>query len=82
MQGCGHYPNHPGGGGVDRPLVDHLLLPAGPGAVQSGIQGEWRRQTGVQQCVAFDQEPDHSFWFHVDWDGKRRNFRVTVTCNS
>jgi hypothetical protein len=35
-------------------------------------------QPGVQQCVSFDQEPDHYFWFHVGWDGKRRDFGVTV----
>lgn len=35
-------------------------------------------RTGVQECVAFDQEHDHYLWFHVGWDGKRRDFRVTV----
>jgi hypothetical protein len=35
-------------------------------------------QPGVQQCVAFDEEHDHYFWFHVGWDGKRRDFGVTV----
>jgi len=33
---------------------------------------------GVQECVSFDQERDHYFWFHVGWDGKRRDFGVTV----
>lgn len=33
---------------------------------------------GVQECVAFDEERDHYFWFSVGWDGKRRDFGVTV----
>ena len=35
-------------------------------------------QPGVKQCVSFDQERDHYFWFHVGWDGKHRDFGVTV----
>jgi XisI protein len=35
-------------------------------------------QMGVQECVSFDPEHDHYFWFHVGWDGKQRNFGVTV----
>ena len=35
-------------------------------------------QPGVQQCVSFDRERDHYFWFHVGWDGKRREFGTTV----
>lgn len=35
-------------------------------------------QPGVQQCLAFDEERDHYFWFHVGWDGKHRDFGVTV----
>jgi XisI protein len=35
-------------------------------------------QIGVQECVSFDQEHDQYLWFHVGWDGKRRDFGVTV----
>jgi hypothetical protein len=35
-------------------------------------------QAGVQECVAFDRERDCYFWFHVGWDGKRRDFGVMV----
>lgn len=35
-------------------------------------------QPGVQQYVAFDEEHDHYFWFHLGWDGKRRDFGMTV----
>jgi hypothetical protein len=35
-------------------------------------------QIGVQECIAFDQERDHYFWFSVGWDGKQRDFCVTV----
>ncbi len=35
-------------------------------------------QPGVKQCVSFDEERDHYFWFHVGWDGKHRDFGVTV----
>ena len=35
-------------------------------------------QPGVKQCVSFDQERDRYFWFHVGWDGKHRDFGVTV----
>ncbi len=35
-------------------------------------------QPGVQECVSFDEERDHYFWFHVGWDNKRRDFGVTV----
>ena len=34
-------------------------------------------QPGVEQCLAFDEERDHYFWFHVGWDGKHREFSVT-----
>jgi len=33
---------------------------------------------GVTQCVSFDEERGHYFWFNVGWDGKRRDFGVTV----
>lgn len=33
---------------------------------------------GVQECVSFDEERDHYFWFSVGWNGKQRNFGVTV----
>jgi XisI protein len=35
-------------------------------------------QIGVEECVSFDRERDRYFWFHVGWDGKRRDFGVTV----
>jgi hypothetical protein len=35
-------------------------------------------QIGVQECVSFDRDRHHYFWFHVGWDGKRRDFGVTV----
>jgi hypothetical protein len=35
-------------------------------------------QPDVQECVSFDQEHDQYLWFHVGWDGKRRDFGVTV----
>jgi hypothetical protein len=35
-------------------------------------------QSEVQQCVSFDEERDHYFWFHVGWNGKQRDFGVTV----
>ena len=35
-------------------------------------------QLGVQQCLSFDKERDHYFWFHVGWNGKHRDFGVTV----
>ncbi|MBW4481174.1 MAG: XisI protein [Tildeniella torsiva UHER 1998/13D] len=35
-------------------------------------------QTGVQECVSFDPDRDHYFWFHVGWNGKQRDFGVTV----
>jgi hypothetical protein len=35
-------------------------------------------QTGVQDCVSFDQERDQYLWFNVGWSGKQRNFSVTV----
>ena len=35
-------------------------------------------QPGVEQCLAFDENRDHYFWFHVGWDGKHREFSVTV----
>jgi hypothetical protein len=36
------------------------------------------KQVGVQECVAFDEERDHYFWFSVGWNGKQRDFGVTV----
>lgn len=42
---------------------------------------EWAagaNQTGVQECVSFDPLRDHYLWFHVGWDGKQRNFGVSV----
>jgi hypothetical protein len=36
------------------------------------------KQVGVQECVAFDEERDHYFWFSVSWNGKQRDFGVTV----
>jgi hypothetical protein len=33
---------------------------------------------GVQECIAFDENRDHYFWFSVGWDGKQRDFGVTV----
>jgi XisI protein len=42
---------------------------------------EWAagaNEFGVQQCVSFDQERDQYLWFHVGWQGKERNFGVTV----
>jgi hypothetical protein len=33
---------------------------------------------GVQECIAFDEERDHYFWFSVSWDGKQRAFGVRV----
>mgnify|MGYP006271695617 FL=1 len=35
-------------------------------------------QAGVSQHVSFDEQRDHYFWFHSGWDGKRRDFGVTV----
>jgi hypothetical protein len=35
-------------------------------------------QIGVQECIAFDEERDHYFWFSVGWDGKQRDFGVIV----
>jgi len=35
-------------------------------------------QTGVNQHVSFDEQRNHYFWFHLGWDGKRRDFDVTV----
>jgi hypothetical protein len=35
-------------------------------------------QIDVQQCVSFDEAQDQYLWFHVGWDGKRRDFGVTV----
>jgi hypothetical protein len=35
-------------------------------------------QVGVQECVAFDQEYDHYFWFSVGWNGEQRDFGVMV----
>jgi hypothetical protein len=35
-------------------------------------------ESGIQQCVSFDQERDHYFWFHVGWQDKNRDFGVTV----
>ncbi len=35
-------------------------------------------QAGVSQHVSFDEQRDHYFWFHLGWDGKRRDFGVTV----
>jgi hypothetical protein len=35
-------------------------------------------QAGVQECVAFDENRDHYFWFSVGWNGKQRDFGVTV----
>jgi hypothetical protein len=35
-------------------------------------------QVGVQECVAFDPERDHYFWFSVGWNEKQRDFGVTV----
>jgi hypothetical protein len=32
----------------------------------------------IKECVSFDQEHDHYFLFSVGWDGKRRDFGVTV----
>ena len=42
---------------------------------------EWAadaNQTGVQECVSFDPLRDHYLWFHVGWEGKQRNFGVSV----
>lgn len=36
------------------------------------------KQPDVQECVAFDEDHDHYFWFSVGWSGKRRDFGVTV----
>jgi hypothetical protein len=35
-------------------------------------------QPGIQECVSFDEQRDHYFWFHLGWDGKRRDFGVMV----
>ena len=35
-------------------------------------------QDGVQECVSFDEERDHYFWFSVGWNGKQRDFGITV----
>jgi hypothetical protein len=35
-------------------------------------------EPGVKECVSFDEERDHYFWFHVGWQDKQRNFGVTV----
>ena len=35
-------------------------------------------ESGVEQCVAFDEERDQYFWFHAGWNGKQRDFAVTV----
>ena len=42
---------------------------------------EWAadaNQIGVQECVSFDPLRDHYLWFHVGWEGKQRNFGVSV----
>ena len=33
---------------------------------------------GVEECVSFDEVRDQYLWFSVGWDGKRRDFGVTV----
>jgi XisI protein len=33
---------------------------------------------GVEECVSFDEVRDQYLWFSVGWDGKRRDFSVTV----
>ncbi|MEO1093348.1 MAG: XisI protein [Cyanobacteria bacterium J06638_28] len=35
-------------------------------------------QSGVQEHIAFDLEQDHYFWFHIGWNGKQRDFGITV----
>ncbi|MDB9529024.1 XisI protein [Oscillatoria sp. CS-180] len=35
-------------------------------------------QSRVKQCVSFDENHDHYFWFHIGWNDKRRDFGVTV----
>ncbi|PSN10952.1 XisI protein, partial [filamentous cyanobacterium CCP5] len=40
---------------------------------------EWAagaKEPGIQQCLSFDVERDHYFWFHVGWQGKDRDFGV------
>ncbi|MGJ3248493.1 MAG: XisI protein [Elainellaceae cyanobacterium] len=42
---------------------------------------EWAagaNEPGIQQCLSFDAERDHYLWFHVGWQGKDRDFGVTV----
>ena len=42
---------------------------------------EWAadaNQIGVQECVSFAPLRDHYLWFHVGWEGKQRNFGVSV----
>ena len=43
---------------------------------QQWASGE--NQPEIQQCLAFDENRDQYFWFHVGWDGKHREFGVTV----
>uniref|UniRef100_B8HTF2 XisI protein n=1 Tax=Cyanothece sp. (strain PCC 7425 / ATCC 29141) TaxID=395961 RepID=B8HTF2_CYAP4 len=33
---------------------------------------------GVQECVSFDRERDHYFWFSLGWHGKQRVFKIVV----
>ena len=33
---------------------------------------------GVEEHISFDDDRGHYFWFHVGWDGKRRDFGVMV----
>ena len=35
-------------------------------------------RSGVEECVSFDEVRDQYLWFSVGWDGKRRDFGVTV----
>jgi hypothetical protein len=42
---------------------------------------EWAaraNEPGIQQCLSLDPERDHYLWFHVGWQGKDRDFGVTV----
>ena len=35
-------------------------------------------ELGVQQCVSFDDQRDHYFWFRVGWKDKQRDFGVVA----
>ncbi|MBJ7900239.1 MAG: XisI protein [Cyanobacteria bacterium RI_101] len=35
-------------------------------------------QVGVQECIAFDREHNHYFWFSIGWNDKQRDFSINA----